>query len=85
MTQYGSETELIAAMREAVEQAVPDATVEIRSGGGGHFALVVTSAAFEGKRSLAKQRMVLGALAPFMKGDGAPVHAIDNLQTLTPE
>lgn len=85
MTEFGSETQLVAAMREAIEQAVPDAAVEIRSGGGGHFAVVVTSAAFEGKRSLAKQRMVLGALAPFMKGDGAPVHAIDNLQTRTPE
>jgi acid stress-induced BolA-like protein IbaG/YrbA len=85
MSQYGSETELIAAMRQAIEEAVPEATVDIRSGGGGHFAVVVTSNAFDGKRSLAKQRMVLGALARFMKGDGAPVHAIDNLQTLTPE
>jgi stress-induced morphogen len=85
MSEYGSESDLIAAMRKAVEEAVPGSTVDIRSGGGGHFALVVTSAAFEGQRTLAKQRMVLGALAPFMQGDGAPVHAIDSLQTLTPQ
>lgn len=82
--QFSGESELMAAMQKAIEEAVPNATVEIRSGGGGHFSVVVTSAAFEGKRSLAKQRMVYGALKTFMAGDAAPVHAIDNLQTLTP-
>jgi stress-induced morphogen len=74
----------MAAMETAIEQAVPDSTVQIRSGGGGHFAVVVTSATFEGKRPLEKQRMVYGALKTFMGGDGAPVHAIDSLQTLLP-
>ncbi len=84
MSEFASESELMAAMQQAIEQAVPEATVEIRSGGGGHFALVVTSAAFEGKRTLEKQRMVYGAIKSFMAGETPPVHAIDSLQTLTP-
>jgi stress-induced morphogen len=84
MSQFSGESELIDAMREAIAAAVPNATIEIRSGGGGHFALSVTSAAFEGKRSLEKQRMVYGALKQFMGGDDAPVHAIDSLETLAP-
>jgi acid stress-induced BolA-like protein IbaG/YrbA len=76
--------ELCNQIQQAVETAIPDATVEV-AGGGGHFSLVVTSAAFEGKGTLAKQRMVYGALTELMAGETAPVHAIDSLQTLTPK
>jgi len=54
-------------------------------GGGGHFEIDVTSEAFEGKRLLDKQRLVYGAIAHLMQGDDAPVHAIDRLDTHTPE
>ncbi len=54
------------------------------SGGGGHFEIRVVSAAFEGKKTLAKQRMVYSAISHLMSGDNPPVHAIDRLETSVP-
>lgn len=76
--------ELCEQIRQAVLVALPDAQVEV-AGGGGHFALEVTSEAFRGKGLLAKQRLVYGALTELMAGDQSPVHAIDSLKTLVPE
>ena len=70
-------------IRSAVEQAVPDSTVEV-TGNGSHFSLRVTSPDFAGKKTLEKQRMVYGALKELMAGN-APVHAINSLETLVPE
>lgn len=77
------------SLTEAVEAAIMEAlgegsTVEV-NGGGGHFTIRTVSSAFEGKGLLAKKRLVLRAVAPFMDGDNAPVHAIDSLETLTPD
>ena len=70
------------ALRSAIEAAIPGATAEVTDNGGRHFALVVRSASFEGKRSLEKQRAVYAAITHLMGGDDAPVHAIDTMQTL---
>ena len=75
--------EAIDLIRQAIEGALPGAEVEVR-GGGGHFEIRVVSAAFEGKKSLEKQRLVYGAIGHLMKGDDAPVHAVDRLETVTP-
>ena len=75
--------ELLQSIEQHVLEAIPDAKVEVR-GAGGHFELDVVSAQFEGKRTLAKHRMVLQAIAPLMAGANAPVHAIDRLSTTTP-
>jgi len=74
---------VIDAMREAIERQVPNSRAEV-NGGGGHFNIEVTSPAFGGKSMLESQRLVYGAIAHLMKGDAAPVHAIDNLKTRTP-
>jgi stress-induced morphogen len=71
------------ALRDAIERQIPDARADVK-GGEGHFTIEVTSAAFVGKSMLESQRMVYGAIAHLMKGDGAPVHAIDSLKTRTP-
>lgn len=71
-----------AAIKSAVETAITGARCE-SNGGGGHFNIKVTAAAFEGQSLLNKQRMVLSAIAHLMKGDGAPVHAVDSLVTKT--
>ena len=71
-------------IRREVETSVPDSMVEV-IGNGGHFSLKVTAAVFEGKKTLEKQRMVYSALTELMSGLNAPVHAIDNLETLVPE
>lgn len=69
------------AIRKAIQDQIEDAEVEV-SGGGGHFSIVVRSAAFAGKRTLQSHRMVLGAIAHLMAGDAAPVHAVDSLKTI---
>ena len=68
----------------AIETSVPDSKVEV-IGNGGHYSLRVTAAVFEGKKTLEKQRIVYSALTELMSGMNAPVHAIDNLETLVPE
>ena len=75
---------VIDALREAIERQIPDSRVEVSGGGGGHFNIEVTSPVFAGKNMLESQRMVYGAIADLMKGDRAPVHAVDSLKTRTP-
>jgi len=74
---------VVDALREAIERQIPNSHAEV-SGGGGHFTIDVVSPAFAGKRILESQRMVYGAIAHLMKGDAAPVHAVDSLKTRTP-
>jgi len=71
-------------LRESIENALPDASVEVLPGTPGHFEIKVISEAFEGKRLVQKQQLVYAAIADLMKGANAPVHAIDRLQTLLP-
>jgi acid stress-induced BolA-like protein IbaG/YrbA len=68
------------AITQAIGASIDGARIDV-SGGGGHYAIVVTSKAFAGKSTLESQRMVYGAIAHLMKGDMAPVHAIDSLRT----
>ena len=74
---------IIDAVRAAIERQIPDSRAEV-NGGGGHFNIEVTSPVFAGKNMLESQRMVYGAIADLMKGDRAPVHAVDSLKTRTP-
>ncbi|HTO07933.1 MAG TPA: BolA/IbaG family iron-sulfur metabolism protein [Myxococcota bacterium] len=76
-------SEVIGQIRAAIEAALLCDSLDVR-GSGGHFEIRVSSAAFAGKNTLAKQRLVLGAIAHLMKGEGAPVHAIDVLETRAP-
>ncbi|MCP4003655.1 MAG: BolA/IbaG family iron-sulfur metabolism protein [bacterium] len=75
--------EVIGQIREVLENAFEGAEIEV-TGMAGHFEIRVVSSAFEGKNTLAKQRLVYRALAPLMKGDEAPVHAVDRLETIVP-
>lgn len=74
---------VLDALRASIVEALPDAVVEA-SGGGGHYSLVVTSTAFAGKGPVDAQRLVYSAIAHLMKGDRAPVHAVDSLKTKLP-
>jgi acid stress-induced BolA-like protein IbaG/YrbA len=71
------------AIRNAVVKAMGDAKVDV-SGGGGHYSIEVTSGAFAGKSMLESQRLVYAAIAHLMKGEMAPVHAVDTLRTRVP-
>ena len=74
---------VIDALRDAIQGAIPDAQATV-TGGGGHYSIEVISTAFAGKGMLESQRLVYGAIAHLMKGDLAPVHAVDSLKTKTP-
>jgi len=74
---------VIDALREAIERDVPDSHATV-TGGGGHFTIDVVSPVFAGKSMLESQRLVFRAIAHLMKGDLAPVHAVDSMITRTP-
>ena len=76
-TYKGSVTD---AIREAIAGAIEGAQIEV-TGEGGHFSIVVVSPAFAGKSMLQSHQMVLASIAHLMKGDMAPVHAVDSLKT----
>jgi acid stress-induced BolA-like protein IbaG/YrbA len=76
---------LSEAIEAAIVEALGEATAEVHGSGGGHFSISVTCAEFAGKSTLQKHRMVLRAVAPFMDGDDAPVHAVDHIETRLPE
>jgi len=72
---------LVTELHAAIAAALPGAVIEVRATGAGHFEITVTSARFEGQSRVARQQAVYAAIAPLMKGNDAPVHAIDRLET----
>jgi acid stress-induced BolA-like protein IbaG/YrbA len=75
--------DVVQALREAIETKIPNSKADV-SGGGGHFTIEVVSSAFAGLGMLDSQRLVYSAIAHLMKGDMAPVHAVDKLKTRVP-
>ena len=74
---------MIEQIEHAILTAIPDAQVHV-SGGGGHFTIEVISSVFEGKNIVQRQRIVYKAIWELMKGDNAPLHAVDKLTCKTP-
>lgn len=77
-------TDTSEAIKRAILEKIPDANVVVEPGSGGHFTIQVVSPVFAGKNMVESQRLVYGAITHLMKGDAAPVHAIDKLTTKTP-
>ena len=75
---------IIDQMRTAIESAVECRELSIDTGSPGHFAIRVVSAAFTDLGRVKQQQLIYGAIAHLMKGDGAPVHAIDRLDCVAP-
>ena len=73
--------EVCTALRQSIEAAITGAVVDVTSRSSGHFEIRVVSPAFDGKSMLQQQQVVYGAIAHLMRGDDAPVHAIDRLHT----
>lgn len=72
-------------LEAAIRGAFPDAAeVTVAPLSPGHFEIRVVDATFEGLSRLKQQQAVYAAIAPFMKGDAAPVHAVDRLETAVP-
>ena len=75
---------IVGQIRSAIEAALPGAEIEVCAASPGHFEISVTSEAFAGQSRLQQQQRVYAAIAHLMKGDAAPVHAIDRMQTRVP-
>lgn len=71
-------------IRKAIAGALPQAVIEVRPQGPGHFEIAVTDAAFAGKPRVKQQQLVYGAIAHLMAGTNAPVHAVDRLDCRVP-
>jgi len=71
-------------IRRAIETALPQAVVEVRPQGPGHFEIDVTDAVFAGKSRVRQQQLVYGAIAHLMSGANPPVHAVDRLDCRVP-
>jgi acid stress-induced BolA-like protein IbaG/YrbA len=78
-----STQDTLDAVEKQIKAAIPGATVQAQ-GGGGHYTIAVTSAAFEGLNTLKKKRLVYAAITDLMTGSDAPIHAVDRLDTFTP-
>ena len=76
--------ETVKSIEHLLREALPGASVSAQ-GMGGHFEIRVVAEQFEGKNTLSKQRLVLGAIKGLMKGERAPVHAVDRIEALTPQ
>lgn len=76
--------ETARALSRAIAEVLPEAQVQVEDRGPGHFEIRVVSGAFEGLSRVRQQQLVYGAIAHLMKGDAAPVHAIDRLVTELP-
>jgi acid stress-induced BolA-like protein IbaG/YrbA len=76
--------DVVTKLRDAIAKALPDAEIDVEATGAAHFRIAVTSPSFDGKSRVAQQQAVYGAIAHLMKGDAAPVHAIDTLETRVP-
>jgi acid stress-induced BolA-like protein IbaG/YrbA len=75
---------IVGQLRDAIGAALPDAEVEVRAAGPGHFELAVTAEVFRGKGRVKQHQLVYAAIAPLMSGSDAPVHAIDKLECRLP-
>lgn len=76
--------EIAEQIRSAIAGALPDATIDVRPQGPGHFEISVTDAAFEGLNRVKQQQLVYGAITELMAGPNPPVHAVDRLECTTP-
>jgi len=76
--------EIVERIRQAIAGSLPEAEIDVRPEGPGHFAIVVTDAVFEGLSRVQQQQKVYGAIADLMAGPSPPVHAIDRLECRVP-
>ena len=76
--------EIAEKIREAIAGTLPDAEIDVRPQGPGHFEITVTDAAFEGLNRVKQQQLVYGAITDLMAGASPPVHAVDKLECRVP-
>jgi Predicted transcriptional regulator, BolA superfamily len=70
----------VEEIKRLIEQGLPGARARV-AGDGTHFEAVIVCAAFEGKSTLERHRLVYQALGARM---GSEIHAL-SMRTITPE
>jgi len=76
--------EIAERVRAAIAGSMPEATIDVRPQGPGHFEITVTDAVFEGLSRIKQQQRVYAAITDLMAGPNPPVHAVDRLECLVP-
>lgn len=76
--------DVAAQIRAAIAKTLPEAVIEVRPQGPGHFEIDVADPIFAGKSRVKQQQLVYGAIAHLMSGANAPVHAVDRLDCRVP-
>jgi acid stress-induced BolA-like protein IbaG/YrbA len=76
--------EIAERVRAAIAGSMPEATIDVRPQGPGHFEITVTDAVFEGLSRVKQQQRVYAAITDLMAGPNPPVHAVDRLECLVP-
>jgi acid stress-induced BolA-like protein IbaG/YrbA len=76
--------EIAERIRHAISESLPEAVIEVRPEGPGHFAIIVTDAVFEGLSRVQQQQRVYGTITELMAGPNPPVHAVDRLECRIP-
>ena len=76
--------EIVEQIRRSISEAMPEAIIDVRPGGPGHFEISVTDAAFVGLSRDKQQQRVYAAITDLMSGPNPPVHAIDRLECREP-
>jgi acid stress-induced BolA-like protein IbaG/YrbA len=84
LTKLGAADGVAAQIEAAIRAAVPDARVQVKAGGAGHYEVRVVSEVFRDKSMVQQHQLVYRAITPLMTGAAAPVHAIDRLLTQAP-
>ncbi len=72
---------MCAAIRSAIEKSIEGAAVSVTTTSPYHFEIQVVSGSFDGESPVRRQQRVYAAIAHLMKGDAAPVHAVDRMVT----
>jgi acid stress-induced BolA-like protein IbaG/YrbA len=76
--------EIAERVRAAIAGSMPEATIDVRPQGPGHFEITVTDTVFEGLSRVKQQQRVYAAITDLMAGPNPPVHAVDRLECLVP-
>ena len=76
--------EIAGRIRDAIADDLPNATIDVRPQGPGHFEISVTDVIFDGLSRVQQQQRVYAAITELMSGPSPAVHAVDRLECQVP-
>ena len=72
-------SDLADEIKKRIETAIPNAHVEVMTGGDRHYALKIISESFDNMTQVKQHQLVYSAIKDLMSGNDAPIHAIDKM------